>query len=55
MFVEQRQHTWRTRDGTRVLITVANSGKAPLLPFGIGNTYFSHTAVLDAQQETEML
>jgi hypothetical protein len=53
MFVEQRQHTWRSRGGALVLITAANSRGAPLLPFGIGNSYFTHTAEEDGQQETE--
>lgn len=43
MFVQQWQHTWRPRDTPLVLITAANSGEAPLLPFRIWNSYFTHT------------
>ena len=43
MFVQQWQHTWRPRDTPLVLITATNSGEAPLLPFRIWNSYFTHT------------
>jgi hypothetical protein len=52
MFVERWQYAWWSRDGTLVLITAANSGESPLLPFGIGNSYFIHTAEENGKQQT---
>jgi hypothetical protein len=55
MFVEQRQHTWRSRESPLVLITATNIGETPLFLFRIGNSYFTHTFEKNGQQETETL